>query len=155
VVERLSLKRSHRTIDSHIAGIAIALAAVALFSALVCANSIAQTTPRKITREEAQNLAVDALDPASRQLPGLTLEKYKEEHFPDFFAFEAIWDNPDPDGSTVVDDLAIDPQTADVWRRGACRIQTPALAKSQAALRKRIGLSDAEYQKLRRPGPTC
>lgn len=165
-MERLSLKRSHRTIGLGIdistgigtgigTGIAATCTAVALFFALLCASSIAQTTPRKITREEAQDLAVDALDPASRQLPGLTLEKYKEEHFPDFFAFEAIWDNPDPDGSTVVDDLAIDPQTADVWRRGACRIQTPALAKSQAALRKRIGLSDAAYQKLRRPGPAC
>jgi hypothetical protein len=121
----------------------------------VCVHVRAQAAPRKVTREEAIELAFDAIDPESRKLPGLTLEKYKEEHFPDFYAFEAIWDNPDPDGSTVVDDFAVDPQTGDVWRRGVCRLQSTALAKSQAAIRKRIGLSDAEYQKLRRSGPTC
>ncbi len=121
----------------------------------VCVNVRAQTATRKVTRDEAIELAFDAIDPESRKLPGLTLEKYKEEHFPEFYAFEAIWDNPDPDGSTVVDDLAVDPQTGDVWRRGVCRLQSTALAKSQAAIRKRIGLSDAEYQKLRRAGPTC
>jgi hypothetical protein len=142
---------------------AITLAAVAFFCALLCAGATAtaqtapsaQNNPRKLTLEEAQGLAIDSLDAESQKLPGLALEKYKEDHFPDFFALEVIWDNPDPDGSTVLDDLAIDPQTADVWRRGACRLQTPTLAKSQAALRKRMGLSDEQYQKLRRPGPTC
>lgn len=128
---------------------------VGMLSALTCAGIGAQSAPRKLTREEAQDLAFDALAAASRKLPGLVLEKYKEDHFPDFYAFEIIWDNPDPDGSTVVDDVAIDPATGDVWRRGVCRVQSPALAKSQAAVRKRIGLSDAEYQKLRRPGPAC
>ena len=122
---------------------------------LSCAGIGAQSAPRKLTREEAQDLAFDALTAESRKLPGLALAKYKEDHFPDFYAFEAIWDNPDPDGSTVVDDFAVDPQTGDVWRRGVCRLQSTALAKSQAAIRKRIGLSDAEYQKLRRSGPTC
>lgn len=128
---------------------------VGLLSVLSCAGIGAQSAPRKLTREEAQDLAFDALTAESRKLPGLALAKYKEDHFPDFYAFEIIWDNPDPDGSTVVDDVAIDPATGDVWRRGVCRVQSPALAKSQAAVRKRIGLSDAEYQKLRRPGPPC
>jgi hypothetical protein len=123
--------------------------------ALICINAAAQKAPRKLTLEEAQVLAIDALDTASRKLPGLTLGKYKEEHFPDFFSFEALWDNPDPDGSTVVDDLAVDPQTGDVWRRGACRLQSLTLTKSQIAIRKRIGLSDADYQRLRRQGPAC
>jgi hypothetical protein len=132
-----------------------ALGASFWFCLCVCVHVCAQTAPRKVTREEAIELAFDSIDPESRKLPGLTLEKYKEEHFPDFYAFEAIWDNPDPDGSTVVDDLAVDPRTGDVWRRGVCRLQSPTLGKSQAAIRKRIGLSDAEYQKLRRAGPTC
>jgi hypothetical protein len=98
---RISLKTLRRT---------WALGAAFWFCLCVCVHVCAQTAPRKVTREEAIELAFDSIDPESRKLPGLTLEKYKEEHFPDFYAFEAIWDNPDPDGSTVVD-LAVDPQT--------------------------------------------
>jgi hypothetical protein len=66
-----------------------------------------------------------------------------------------LWDNPIPDGSVVVDDLAVDPQTGDVWRRGACKLNSPSLKKAQAAVRKRLGLSDKEYKKLQHDGPDC
>jgi hypothetical protein len=118
-------------------------------------NAHAQKAPRKLTQTQARDLAVNALDEKSRNLPGLSLEPYVEKNVPDFFSFEALWDNPIPDGSVVVDDLAVDPQTGDVWRRGACKLNSPALKKAQAAVRKRLGLNDKDYKKLQHDGPDC
>jgi hypothetical protein len=129
--------------------------AIASLLFVLCGSLSAQKAPRKLTFEEAQGLAFDALDAKSRSLPGLSMGKYVDKNFPDYYAFEALWDNPIPDGSVVVDDIEVDPQTADVWRRGACRLNPPGLAKAQLAIRKKMGLSPKEYQKIRRDGPDC
>ncbi len=51
---------------------------------------------------------------------------------------------------------AVDRRTGDVWSAVFCkRIATPVLKKLQEALRKRIGLTNAAYGALRRPGPLC
>jgi len=51
---------------------------------------------------------------------------------------------------------AVDRRTGDVWSAVICkRILTPALSKLQNALGKRIGLTNASYEGLRRPGPLC
>ena len=51
---------------------------------------------------------------------------------------------------------AVDRRTGDVWSAVFCeRIARRALSRLQAALRKRIGLTNAEYERLKRPGPLC
>ena len=51
---------------------------------------------------------------------------------------------------------AVDRRTGDVWSAVICeRIAVHALSRLQAALRKRIGLTNAEYERLKRPGPLC
>ena len=51
---------------------------------------------------------------------------------------------------------AVDRRTGDVWSSVFCeRIAGRALSRLQAALRKRIGVTNAEYERLKRPGPLC
>jgi hypothetical protein len=51
---------------------------------------------------------------------------------------------------------AVDRRTGDVWSAVFCnRIEKRALRRLQAALRKRIGLTNAEYERLKKPGPLC
>jgi hypothetical protein len=51
---------------------------------------------------------------------------------------------------------AVDRNTADTWDAGFCReISSPSLAHFQVVIRKRIGLTDTAYRKLRKPGPFC
>ena len=132
-----------------------AFIAVGVLCVLVGTSSLALAAPRKLTVDEARELASQALEPRQAKLPGLTFEPYDDKSFPDYFSFEVLWDNPVPDGSTVVVDLSVDPQTGDVFKRGGCSATSPALTKLQKTMRKRIGLSEQEYQKIRHPGSAC
>lgn len=132
-----------------------ALIAVGVFCALVGSTSLAVGASRKLTVDEARELASQALEPRQARLPGLTFQPYDDKNYPDFLSFEVLWDNPVPDGSIVVVDLSVDPQTGDVFKRGGCSATSPALTKLQKTMRKRIGLSEQEYQKIRHPGSAC
>jgi hypothetical protein len=122
---------------------------------LLGACSLASAEPRKLTVDEARELASTALEPRQAKLPGLTFQPYDDKSYPDFISFEILWDNPVPDGSIVVVDLSVDPQTGDVFKRGGCVATSPALVKLQKTMRKRIGLSEQDYQKVRHPGSPC
>ena len=128
---------------------------VGVLCVLAGTRSLAAAAPRKLTVDEARELASQALDQRQSKLPGLTFEPYDDKNFPDYLSFEVLWDNPVPDGSTVVVDLSVDPQTGDVFKRGGCSASSPALTKLQKAMRKRIGLSEQEYQKIRHTGSAC
>ncbi len=89
------------------------------------------------------------------KLPKFGLEHYKNDYFPDFCFFEASADHPGP-GSGVVGHYAVDRSTGDVWDGVVCReLRSPGLENLQRTVRKRIGLTEKEYRKLRRPGPMC
>ena len=128
---------------------------VGVLCVLVVTSSLAVAAPRKLTVDEARELASQALEPRQAKLPGLTFQPYDDKSFPDYFSFEVLWDNPVPDGPTVVIDLSVDPQTGDVFKRGGCIASSPALIKLQKTMRKRIGLSEQEYKSLRHPGSAC
>jgi hypothetical protein len=132
-----------------------AFIAVVMLFVLLGASSRAGAAPRKLTVDEARELASEALEPRQAKLPGLTFQPYDDKSFPDYLSFEVLWDNPVPDGSTVVIDLSVDPQTGDVFKRGGCSASSPALVKLQKTMRKRIGLNEQEYKNLRHPGPPC
>ena len=128
---------------------------IGVLCVLVVTSSLAVAAPRKLTVDEARELASQALEPRQAKLPGLTFQPYDDKSFPDYFSFEVLWDNPVPDGPTVVIDLSVDPQTGDVFKRGGCIASSPALIKLQKTMRKRIGLSEQEYKSLRHPGSAC
>lgn len=132
-----------------------AIAVLGVLCVLLGSSSRAAAEPRKVTVDEARELASLALTPEEARRPGLTFEPYMDKNYPDFISFEVLWDNPVPDGPLVVDDLSVDPQTGDVWRRAGCSVKSAALVKMQKTLRKKMGLVEKDYAKLRHDGPVC
>ena len=114
-----------------------------------------QTGPARIvTIAEARELAIAAVAPATRRLPGFGADDFPEPYFPDYYFFELTWDNPR--GSVIVDHFAVDPRTGDVWSAILCwEIKSGSLKRLQREIRKRIGLTESEYRKVRRRGPMC
>jgi hypothetical protein len=114
----------------------------------------ASTEAREITYKEAHDLLAAFL-----KAPPYAVVKSGDMGYREFYFFMADMGSARGPGGVYVADLqyyAIDRRTGDVWSSIICeRIATPALTKLQMALRKRIGLTDAEYKGLRRPGPLC
>jgi hypothetical protein len=107
-----------------------------------------------INVKDARQLVITALPSRTTSLPGFGLEQAKNNNYPDRFFFEATWDNPK--GSVVVGHYAVDPRTGDVWNAIVCEeLKSPSLKTLQQRVRKRLGLTEREYRKLRRPGPMC
>jgi hypothetical protein len=110
---------------------------------------------RTISAEEARHLVLEALPLKTRQLPKFGLDQYQDPHFPQFYFFTATWAGP-PNGSAVVGNYAVDSSTGDVWSAIQCEKEdSPALRKLQKEIRLQIGLSDFDYQKMKRQGPVC
>jgi hypothetical protein len=57
----------------------------------------------------------------------------------------------------VIGNYAVDPSTGDVWSAtSSCdELSTHALRRLQTKIRARIGLSDAEYKRIKSKGPLC
>jgi hypothetical protein len=109
---------------------------------------------RDITPEEARQVALAALSPEARRLPGLELESLGE--VAGFYGFTVAWGVPRGEAGGTVEHLAVDHVTADVWSGVVCREEkSSSLSKVQATIRKRIGLTDKVHKQLRRPGPMC
>lgn len=111
---------------------------------------------REITSEEAQDLLKSFL----KHFDGL--QKYDPVYpdgtrYPAYYFFEAMLGvPPGPVGALNVGYYAVDRQTGDVWNGTICeRITSSSLTKVQVALRRRIGLTDAEYKKIKKLGPLC
>lgn len=116
---------------------------------------------REITYEEAQNLLTAFL-----KVRPLAVEESGDLGYKEFYFFMADM------GSLPCRPCALQGQkgvyvgnfqyyavgrrTGDVWSAVFCEpIARHALSRLQAALRKRIGLTNAEYERLKRPGPLC
>ena len=137
---------------------AVVAAAViaALFSGVGFGQASRDSKPPSITVAEAHQLVYALLDADDwTKLPGFAIEKlYISPTFPGFYEIHATWDNPG--GGNSVGRYAVAEATGDVWDSVMCgRFTSPALLKAQEVLRKRIGLTEAEYRKLRKPGPGC
>ena len=112
--------------------------------------------PRAVSVDEAATLVSAALPSKLRHLPKFGLEEYQDGHSPKFYFFTAYWAGA-PNGSMVIGNYAVDSSTGDVWNAVTeCDEQsTPALRKLQRTLRARIGLTDAEYKRIKSKGPLC
>jgi hypothetical protein len=113
---------------------------------------------REITSEEARDLLKSFL----KRRGGDNLEKYDPVYpdgtrYPAFYFFEAILGaSPGPVGVLNVRYYAVDRQTGEVWNAVICeRVTSSSLTRAQVALRRRIGLMDADYRKIKKLGPLC
>jgi len=119
------------------------------------------TEAREVTYEEAHDLLTTFL-----KVRPLAVEKSGDLGYKEFYFFMAdMGSSPcspcarQGQKGVYVGNFqyyAVDRRTGDVWRAVFCeRIARRALSRLQAALRKRIGLTNAEYERLKRPGPLC
>jgi hypothetical protein len=122
--------------------------------ALTCL-AVAQQATRGLSLSEAKQLVMAGLPPTQKHLPGFSLEHFPEQDSADFYFFTAAWGNPNPKGSVVAGNYAVDKATADVWNSVmACEeLSTPALRELQSQVRSRIGLTPPEYRKRKRGCP--
>jgi hypothetical protein len=117
----------------------------------------ASTEAREVTYKEAHDLLTSFL-----KVHPLAVEKSGDMGYKEFYFFMADMGSVPcrPCGKGVYvgnfQYYAVDRRTGDVWSSTICeRIATRALTRLQMALRKRIGLTKAEYRELKRPGPMC
>ena len=126
------------------------------FSLLPVPAYPAQTAgPPAVTVDEAQQLVLAISESMGwTKLNGFSLEPYESKTFPAFYFFSAMWDNPD--GSAMIDHLAVDRRTGAVWSAIVCReFSSKKLRRAQFDLRRKIGLTKDEFRKIKRLGPMC
>jgi len=79
----------------------------------------------------------------------------EESHFHGFRDFDVLTNDPSA-FSVYLDHIAVDETTGDLWSANGCGAdESPALKKAQRKLREKVGLSDIDYGRLKRPGPYC
>lgn len=111
---------------------------------------------RTITRSQAKGLVLAALSTSQKRLPGLSADEYQYPSSPGFWFFTVTW-AANSGQSVVVGNYAVDPNTGDVWSATiSCdELRNRALEALQDRVRKSIGLSKAEYERLKTKGPLC
>ncbi|HEV2387042.1 MAG TPA: hypothetical protein VGS20_07260 [Candidatus Acidoferrales bacterium] len=130
--------------------------AIVVFS--VVASGVLAQAPRRrrVSAKEAEALVRAALPRKTVHLPKFELLPSKQNDRPRFYSYSAIWEG-EPHGSAVIGNYDVDSATGDVFSGtvGCYELSTPALRKLQARIRARIGLSDAEYHKVKTKGQLC
>jgi hypothetical protein len=129
----------------------IAAAVIAgLFAGVGFGQTSKDSKPRTITVAEARQLVYAMLDAEDwTKLPGFVLYESSPGSDQGFYFIHATYDS---DGSGI-GHYAVERTTGEVWDWAMCgRFTSPALQKPQQRLRKLIGLTDADYLKLRKPG---
>src|SRR5262249_10031234 len=109
----------------------------------------------QVTIEEARELVIAAQLQHARRLPGFSVDASRDLAYPRFLELWVHWDGP-PGGSVNIGFYDVDPRTGDVWSATSCwEEHTRRLARLQKRLRRRIGLSDELYHRVKSIGPYC
>lgn len=131
------------------------LPALIALTALLSVQAFADR--RTITVNEAQDLVRALLKPDGwTKLHGFVLyQALFDSEFQDFYFIHAEWDSPS--GKHVpIGHFAVERTTGDVWDWVKCgQFNSASLAAAQQALRKRIGLSEQDYLRIKKRGPFC
>ena len=111
--------------------------------------------PDVVLPKTAERILFSALPKYERHLSGFGFERY-EGTSNRFYFFTAVWNGP-KNGSVVAGNYAVDKYTGDVWSAtSSCNeLSTVASRKLQAKVRSELGLSVANYQKIKTHGPLC
>jgi hypothetical protein len=126
----------------------------AIVVAIALCISASGADRRAITVPEASELVRALLKPDGwTKLRGFVLyQALFDAEFQDFYFIHAEWGKP----PVAIGHYAVERSTGDVWDWVKCgRFTSPSLAAAQQLLRKRIGLTDAEYQRIHKSGPFC
>ena len=112
---------------------------------------------RDITSGEAHVLLKAFLKRADGDIQEYDPQYPDGTRYPAFYFLEAeLGVSPGPVGVLDVRYYAVDRQTGDVWNAVICEVITSSsLTRAQVALRRRIGLIDAEYRRIKKLGPLC
>jgi hypothetical protein len=130
--------------------------AAIFLAALLCTTT--QSAPRRtITVSEATGLVQALLKPDGwTKLRGFVLyQALFDAEFQDFYFIHAEWDSPSG-RHAAIGHFAVERSTGEVWDWVKCgQFTSPSLGEAQRALRKRIGLTDSEFQHVKKQGPFC
>jgi hypothetical protein len=115
-----------------------------------------QKTAAQATAAQAKALVMASLTAEQRRLPKLGLVPYADSNFSRFLFFTVTWEGL-PEGSVVVGNYAVDPQTGDVFSAVAsCHEEdNQRLRTLQAQVRATLHLSTSGYKPLKTRGPLC
>lgn len=127
-----------------------------IMGALLCATG-QSAARRAITVTEASQLVGALLKPDGwTKLRGFVLyQALFDAEFQDFYFIHAEWDSPSG-RHAAIGHFAVERTTGEVWDWVKCgQFNSPSLAEAQQTVRRRIGLTDTEFQQMKKPGPFC
>jgi hypothetical protein len=128
---------------------------VAALSCAAFGQTSSQGKRRDVTLEEASDLVYAHLESRGCTKSTCSVGQIHDTYFPGCYSFSATWNNH-PYGSPVLGYFKVDPRTGHVWNGVTWRsLTSPSLVRRQQAIRKRIGLSDKEYQRTPKNAPMC
>jgi len=126
----------------------------AVIALLVCPHGDAESKPLTITIEQGRQLVYALLKQSGCTAGTCAVDRLSNNYFPQFIFYQAFW--PNPSGSPLIGSWAIDPQTADIWDANLCaEYSSSAVVRLQQRLRKRIGVTQDTYKKLKQRPPMC
>jgi len=133
--------------------------AIVIVSGLLVAfaSETSARNTQEVSMKEARALVLASLDSGTRRLPGLHIdgEGVRDSAYPAFYTFAVMWDGT-PGGSVMVGFFDVDPRTADVFEGTGCgERKSRSLEKLQRQIRRRIGVTESDYRRLKRKGPYC
>jgi hypothetical protein len=131
--------------------------ASSIAAAVLFCVSASAAEQREITVAEASELVTELLKPDGwTKLPGFVLyQALFDAQFQGFYFIHAEWDSP-ASRHVAIGHFAVERSTGEVWDWVRCgQFNSPSLTAAQAAMRKRIGLDDSDYKRIRKPGPFC
>jgi len=131
------------------------MAAAFLASGIALMGACAKASESGLSETDFKDLARTALSEQQRRLPGLGFEI--DTHSDPRYVYVTITWQQRGEGSVIVDNLAIDNRTVDVWSAtSSCSEKSnSALTTLQLHLRKRLKISPDSYRRLKNHGPLC
>jgi hypothetical protein len=117
-----------------------------------------QSAFKLLTQDECRQMILSILKDQGHNMQNPTIELSDlpyDQDFPDFYNIETH--DVDVNGNyPSLGSFAVDKRTGDVWDLIVCReYMSKSVTKLQQAIRKRLGITEDKYRKLRRPGPMC
>ena len=130
------------------------------FAFLACvflSTAVKAQSTTTITEKQAEELAAAGAPEEMRKLPGFSLDRWIQADCPDFYYFDALWNNPSRNGSNLSGHLAVNRRTGDVWLEpwlpSPRRMTNSRLKKLQRSIRKQLAMSGTDYSELRKVLP--
>src|SRR5260221_8153734 len=121
---------------------------------LLASLARADSTSRIISESQARDLVGSALSSCALKDP-VSILRNPDAPWPGFYSFSA-YGPANPGGSSTIGHFLIDLKTGDVWDGAVCQeYKSVAITKLQVSIRKNVGLTEAEYRKLRRRSQLC